>query len=317
MSFNGIEEVYCALYVDFDNIFTRLYELDPELAHEFGSNPKRWIRWIEGHAVKILYGEGVRRRILKRVCYLNPRRYQEYRSYFTMAAFQVVDCPPMTRQEKTSTDIHLVMDCLDALHHQTHFGEFIILSGDSDFTPLLLRLQEYARKTLVLSVGYTSPAYASAATWRIREDWFITQSLEKEELSEDEYDDYDMDSHHELIAMRQYRSDRASRASRTSREIHEDFSQNNDNASGHDRHTDRSHDRPKRYERNDREGYERRKTHNREYQQATYGGSYSEDHAADDVATYTNHNAHASYAHKKYASSQHYQQDFMDDEEES
>lgn len=180
LRFNGIGEIYSALYVDFDNIYTRLYELAPSIAQEFGTNPKRWIKWIEGHAVKMLYGENIRRRIIKRVCYLNPRRYQEYRSYFTMAGFQVVDCPPMTRQEKTSTDIHLVMDCLDALHHTTHFSEFIILSGDSDFTPLLLRLQEHARKTLILSVGYTSPAYAAAASWRVREDWFITQTLEKE-----------------------------------------------------------------------------------------------------------------------------------------
>ena len=175
--FTGFDEVYSALYVDFDNIFTRFLEIDPEAARAFGSAPYRWVRWIENHALRILYGEGVRRRILKRMCYLNPQRYQEFRNFFIRSAFQVVDCPPLTSRGKTSTDIHLVMDCMDDLSHSTKFDEFIILSGDADFTPLLIRLQEHARRTLVLSVGYSSPAYTAAASWRIREDWFLQQAL--------------------------------------------------------------------------------------------------------------------------------------------
>lgn len=185
--FTGFDEVYSALYVDFDNIFTRFLEIDPEAARAFGSAPYRWVRWIENHALRILYGEGVRRRILKRMCYLNPQRYQEFRNFFIRSAFQVVDCPPLTSRGKTSTDIHLVMDCMDDLSHSTKFDEFIILSGDADFTPLLIRLQEHARRTLVLSVGYSSPAYTAAASWRIREDWFLQQALR------DDRDDLDGD----------------------------------------------------------------------------------------------------------------------------
>jgi hypothetical protein len=173
----GVEEVYSALYVDFDNIYTRLAEQDAELGRAFGAMPHRWVRWVEMHALRILYGEGVRRRILKRMCYMNPQCYQEFRPFFIRAAFQVVDCPPLTQQGKTSADIHLVMDCMDDLSHSTRFEEFIILSGDADFTPMLIRLQEHARRTLVLSVGYAAPAYTAAASWRIREDWFIQQAL--------------------------------------------------------------------------------------------------------------------------------------------
>ena len=184
--FTGFDEVFSALYVDFDNIYTRFLEIDPEAARAFGSVPYRWVRWIENHAQRILYGEGVRRRILKRMCYLNPQRYQEYRNPFIRSAFQVVDCPPLTTRGKTSTDIHLVMDCMDDLSHSTHFDEFIILSGDADFTPLLIRLQEHARRTLVLSVGYSSPAYTAAASWRIREDWFLQQALRDERADDDD-----------------------------------------------------------------------------------------------------------------------------------
>ena len=65
--FTGFDEVYSALYVDFDNIYTRFLEADPEAARAFGMAPYRWVRWIENHALRILYGDGVRRRILKRV----------------------------------------------------------------------------------------------------------------------------------------------------------------------------------------------------------------------------------------------------------
>lgn len=176
--FTSFDEVYSALFVDFDNIYSRLLEQDPSLARTFATNPQRWLRWLEGHALRMIYGDGVRRRVLKRVCYLNPVRYQEFRPYFIRSAFQVVDCPPVTGQGKTSADIQLVIDCMDALAHVTRFDELIILSGDADFTPLLLRIQEHARRSLVLSVGYTSPAYAAACSWRIREDWFLAQALE-------------------------------------------------------------------------------------------------------------------------------------------
>jgi uncharacterized LabA/DUF88 family protein len=52
----------------------------------------------------------------------------------------VIDCPPLTSQNKNGADIRMVMDILDALNHQTRFNEFILLSSDADFTPLLTRL---------------------------------------------------------------------------------------------------------------------------------------------------------------------------------
>ena len=55
--FTGFDEVYSALYVDFDNIYTRFLEADPEAARAFGMAPYRWVRWIENHALRILYGQ--------------------------------------------------------------------------------------------------------------------------------------------------------------------------------------------------------------------------------------------------------------------
>lgn len=172
-------EVCSALYVDFDSIYIRLFEQAPSLAQTFATSPQRWLRWLEGHALRMMYGEGVRRRILKRCCYLDCLRYHKFCSFFLRTAFYVMDCQPLNKGGKSNADIHLVTDCMSALGHATHFDEFIILSGETDYTPLLLKLQEHARRTLVLSVGNASPTYA-AASWRIREDWFLAQALEEQ-----------------------------------------------------------------------------------------------------------------------------------------
>jgi len=64
--FQGFDDIYSALFVDFDNIYSRILEQDPALARTFATSPQRWLRWLEGHALRMMYGEGVRRRILKR-----------------------------------------------------------------------------------------------------------------------------------------------------------------------------------------------------------------------------------------------------------
>ena len=78
------------------------------------------------------------RSILIRRCYPNPDAgFRRFRSFFTSAAFSVIDCPSLTRTGKNSADIYMVMDILDTLSHKTYFDEFIIFSGDSDFMPVL------------------------------------------------------------------------------------------------------------------------------------------------------------------------------------
>ena len=176
--YQAVDDIYSALFVDFDNIYMRLYEQDQNLARIFAGNPQRWTRWIEGHALRMLYGDGVRRRILKKVCYINPHRYREFRQFFVRSAFQVVDCPSHSSFGGTTAEICLTMDVMDALAHTTRYDEIIIVSGDADYTPLVMRVQEHARRSLVLAVGYTSPAYLAACSWRIREDWFTAQALE-------------------------------------------------------------------------------------------------------------------------------------------
>ena len=120
---------------------------------------------------------GARRRILVRRCYLNPNWYQGYRHAFLRAGFEVVDCPPVTSQGKTSTDIHMVLDIVELLQHETRCDEFIVLSADADFTPVLRKLRRFDRRTTVLAIGFPSAAYQASADLLIDERLFVGQAL--------------------------------------------------------------------------------------------------------------------------------------------
>jgi len=169
-----------ALFVDFDNIYVGLDKIDPEAAQSFATYPARWLSWIEQGMPSRENGAGAQtqqRAILIRRCYLNPKLFYNFRPYFTRSAFSVVDCPPITQRGKNSTDIQMVMDILDLMTHPTRFDEFIILSGDSDFTPVLLRLRAHDRRTAILTIGPIAPAYRAASDLVVSSDSFIEDGL--------------------------------------------------------------------------------------------------------------------------------------------
>ncbi len=167
-----------ALFVDFDNVFSQLRQLQPEAAERFARNPSEWIGWLTSSlALPEPNEEGERRRLLVRRCYLNPNWYQAYRHAFLRAGFEIVDCPPVTSQGKTSTDIHMVLDIVDLLQHETRCDEFIVFSADADFTPVLRKLRRYDRRTTVLAIGFPSAAYQASADLLIDERLFLREAL--------------------------------------------------------------------------------------------------------------------------------------------
>jgi len=168
-----------AVFVDFDNIYLGLQREDPNAAEQFATNPSHWLQWLQEKLLNSTGDEGVRqkRKILFRRCYLNPSQFGRFRPYFTRSAFEVVDCPPLTSGGKTSADIQMVMDILDALGHATRFEEFIILSGDADFTPMLLRLSKHDRRSAVLAIGPASVAYKAACDLLIDQDTFLEEAI--------------------------------------------------------------------------------------------------------------------------------------------
>ena len=165
-----------ALFVDFDNIYLGLQREDPSAAEQFATDPTRWLLWLQDH-LSHQDGNSRGRKILFRRCYLNPSQFGRFRPYFTRSAFEVVDCPPLTSGGKTSADIHMVMDILDTLSHPTRFDEFILLSGDADFTPVLLRLSKHDRRSAILAIGPASVAYKAACDLLIDQDTFLEEAI--------------------------------------------------------------------------------------------------------------------------------------------
>lgn len=167
-----------ALFVDFDNIYSGLRQLDQAAADRFASRPTAWMDWVmKSLALPEFADEGVKRRVLVRRCYLNPQAYQRFRPYFNKAGFEIIDCPALTTGGKTSTDIHMVLDMMDLLQHETRYDEFIVFSADADFTPVLRKLRRWDRRTTVLAIGFPSAAYRASADLVIDQDDFVRSAL--------------------------------------------------------------------------------------------------------------------------------------------
>lgn len=177
-----------ALFVDFDNVYTGLRKISVEAAERFSRQPLAWVQWLTSTALFEDAAESQldRRRILVRRCYLNPVPYQRYRRPFHEAGFEIVDCPPMTATGKTSTDIHLVLDSIDALQDATHFDEFVIFSADADFSPLLRRLRRHDRRTVVFAAGAMSESYKASADRVIDIQTFLRDALQLAPVEDEE-----------------------------------------------------------------------------------------------------------------------------------
>ena len=184
-----------ALFIDFDNIYLSLKGRDEEAASRFARNPSYWLtQVISGALVRTdAPSPPVRRRIAVGRCYGNPvpRRsgrdgqgdpssFAFVRHSFMRAGLEVVDCPHLTSQFKNSSDIRIACDVRDYLDHPTRFDEFIILSGDADFTPVLLSLRSHNRQTIIYANDYTSPYYKAFSDGRIREEDLIRCLMQPE-----------------------------------------------------------------------------------------------------------------------------------------
>ena len=182
------------VFVDYDNIYLSLKRKSEEAARRFAKDCGHWLKQIEsGRLITPTTGgrfPGPRRIVMNR-CYGNPvpRRnahdnstdmnsFPFVRHHFLRAGFEVIDCPPLTAQLKNSADIRMVMDVRDVLNHETYFDEFLILSGDADFTTVLHRLRAHARRTVVFANDHTAAPYTAISDGEIREGDLIALLLE-------------------------------------------------------------------------------------------------------------------------------------------
>ena len=89
--------------------------------------------------------------IVVKKAYCDWERYKGFKSAMHEANFELIEIPHVRQSGKNSADIRLVVDALDLCYTKSHVDTFVIISGDSDFSPLVSKLRENAKR--VIGVG--------------------------------------------------------------------------------------------------------------------------------------------------------------------
>jgi uncharacterized protein (TIGR00288 family) len=89
--------------------------------------------------------------IVVKKAYCDFDRYKDFKRGLHEAAFELIEIPHVRQSGKNSADIRMVVDALDLCYTKGHVDTFVIISGDSDFSPLVSKLRENAKT--VIGVG--------------------------------------------------------------------------------------------------------------------------------------------------------------------
>jgi uncharacterized protein (TIGR00288 family) len=92
--------------------------------------------------------------IVVKKAYCDWERYKEFKAAMHEAAFELIEIPHVRQSGKNSADIRMVVDALDLCYTKEHVDTFVIVSGDSDFSPLVSKLRE--NNKIVIGVGVKS-----------------------------------------------------------------------------------------------------------------------------------------------------------------
>ena len=92
--------------------------------------------------------------VVVKKAYCDWQRYQEFKPVMHDAAFELIEIPHTRQSGKNSADIRMVVDALDLCYTKEHIDTFVIISGDSDFSPLVSKLRE--NNKTVIGVGVKS-----------------------------------------------------------------------------------------------------------------------------------------------------------------
>ena len=89
--------------------------------------------------------------IVVKKAYCDWERYKSFKATMHQASFELIEIPHLRQSGKNSADIRMVVDALDLCYTKAHVDTFVIISGDSDFSPLVSKLRENAKT--VIGVG--------------------------------------------------------------------------------------------------------------------------------------------------------------------
>lgn len=132
------DNVNIAIFCDFENI-------------ALGVEDARYAKFDIGLVLKKLLLKGS---IVIKKAYCDWDRYKGFKPGMHEAAFELIEIPHVRQSGKNSADIRMVVDALDLCYTKPHVDTFVILSGDSDFSPLVSKLRE--NNKVVIGVGVKS-----------------------------------------------------------------------------------------------------------------------------------------------------------------
>ncbi len=94
--------------------------------------------------------------IVVKKAYCDWERYKEFKAAMHLASFELIEVPHVRQSGKNSADIRMVVDALDLCYTKSHVDTFVIVSGDSDFSPLVSKLRENAKTVIGVGVKNSS-----------------------------------------------------------------------------------------------------------------------------------------------------------------
>jgi uncharacterized protein (TIGR00288 family) len=124
-----------ALFCDFENV-------------ALGVREANYPQFDIGKVIERLLLKGS---IVVKKAYCDWSRYKEFRPTMHEASFELIEIPHIRQSGKNSADIRMVVDALDLCYTKQHVDTFVIISGDSDFSPLVSKLRE--NNKIVIGVG--------------------------------------------------------------------------------------------------------------------------------------------------------------------
>src|SRR5258706_9891358 len=105
---------------------------------------------------KVLERLLVKGSIVVKKAYCDWERYKEFKAPMHEAAFEMIEIPHVRQSGKNASDIRMVVDALDLCYTKSHVDTFVILSGDSDFSPLVSKLRENNKEVIGVGVKHST-----------------------------------------------------------------------------------------------------------------------------------------------------------------
>jgi len=129
-----------ALFCDFENVALGVREA----------------RYAEFDVKKVLERLLLKGNIVVKKAYCDWDRYKDFKKAMHEAAFELIEIPHVRLSGKNSADIRMVVDALDLCYTKSHVDTFVIISGDSDFSPLVSKLRENNKTVIGVGVKKSS-----------------------------------------------------------------------------------------------------------------------------------------------------------------